>query len=204
MKASQLYTQFDITVSSHHTESLNTIERMPQVKSVIVLDSLRYHVTTKIKQRPSLFKRQLPNITMICKYNQVKKKIESVVDLDTEEEDISEDSFDAKHERKLAAYKSVGMSKREMEYKAYRQYINLEKEAEARLRRELEQIETAATIGFSVDTDDEVSQYKPEMRFYPASQELVDKEKSQKRILKEIRAKHGFDSEQELDYWMTI
>lgn len=151
MKASQMYSHFDITVSSHHTESLNTIESMSQVKGVEILDSCRYHVITKRDQRPSLFKRQLPNITQICKYNVVKKIVpETIVSDDYSTDDDEEDEY-KQYVRSL--YKPVdstyGMAAQ------YRSWRKEERLSDARFRREFAQNIASSMLGISVNTPDD-------------------------------------------------
>lgn len=201
MKASQRYTQFDITVSSHHTESLCTIEMMPQVKSVKVLDICRYHVITKRNQYPSLFKCQLPNITMICKYNVLKKQVDTIVsDMSFEDHSSSEDS--EQERQKIKRNKEKIRSRLygdNYERKNRSQFIKLEREADARLRRELEQIKIEMMLGMTVDTPDESSKYRPEQRFF--SNEVNMSNYHYKHQEEDPKKRFNLTSSQEISYY---
>lgn len=164
-----------ITLNTTSSKYLNKLQEYASVEYVEIAGlgyrrqpgSEVYLVRTSRRVFDSHFKGipYLGNVE-ICPWTVEPPNEESTEETLSLEDSSSDDSFE-QQERKYKVYQRVlGMTPKQLDSKLKRDYIKREREADARLRRELEQIEISMMLGISCDTPDEVSKYKPEKRFW--------------------------------------
>lgn len=181
---------------------LDYIKRIPGVELVIHCDDwrksqyTRYLVKTRTPQRLSFFKK-VPYVKITEFYNAKYIRDENNLDDDSTEES-SEDSSEL-------VKKTYSYYRDDLKAKMMKMHYYQERLAEARLRRELEDIHIQNLIGFATNTPDE-RPLIPEPRHWPSKQWVKDQDKQYvdddiDPLLKKIRDDHGMYSNVEDDYF---
>lgn len=163
MKASTQTKTWEVTLNTLKAKKyLNVIEAVPGVESARTWKDTRngtvYLVKTKKKQTSKYLKRNLPYVESVVKHNGTITPPKPIY--------VSEDSDSSDDILKWRA--TVKVQTRNQRTLTTSGYFKLEAMADARLQRELEDIEIEMQIGFSVDcgSDDDYNNTKPLKKYF--------------------------------------
>lgn len=145
---------YTVTFTKPSEKHFDRLWSLPNVDIVTVGNFGVYYVRFLTRTRKSVFKR-VPYIENITPY-----KAGKIV-----KDDSSESSEELMDPEEIAQKKAVRKYMRLTDAMVRANYLKNEREADARLRREEEDIEVEDLIGFTTDTPDERSE-RPEKRFF--------------------------------------